>query len=109
MMDNKDKVQKEVEETMKALDGVDRASTDEYFFTRLEARMSRNEEHASRLPGLSWGIAAVLIILFVNTYTLISFTGSENFDDGISEQEITALAEEYALTVPSLYEQEIDE
>ncbi|MDX1586156.1 MAG: hypothetical protein R3222_05410 [Balneolaceae bacterium] len=106
---NKDKVQREVDETMKALDGLDRASTDDYFFTRLEARMARKKEGEAWVPGLSWGIATVLIILFINTYTLLSFTGVQSSADNISEQEITALAEEYALTVPSLYEQEIEE
>lgn len=108
-MNNEDNVQKEVNETMKALDGLERASTDDYFFTRLEARMSSKEEKGAWVPGLSWGIAAVLIILFINSVTLLSLTGSESYSDEMSDEEITALAEEYALTVPSLYEQETDE
>ena len=104
-MENEERVHKEIDKTMKALDGLERASADEYFFTRLEARMEHRRDATTVVPRLSWGIAAVMMIIMLNVFTLMYYWDA----DTISEQEITALAEEYALTVPSLYEQEINE
>lgn len=109
-MKNKDEIYKEVEKTMHALDGAERAATDDYFFSRLESRIeNRNSESVEGV--LSWSFAAVLIVILINIATLYYYAEKEFSNTDAESEEITAMAEEYSLTIPSVYEyeQEISE
>ncbi len=68
-MDNREQwIEKKVRRTLSALDSADPAKTDDYFYTRLRARLDREEEKASAWSGVllrkpAWLMAAVLMIL----------------------------------------------
>ena len=103
-MKNKEAIHKEIEKTMHSLDGLKRAATDDYFFSRLEARIdNRYDEKAE--PAFSWGIAAVMLVILCNIATFFYFAGGAGYSEA-GKEEITAMAEEYSLTVPSVYEYE---
>lgn len=109
-MKNKEEIYKEVEKTMHALDGAERAATDDYFFSRLEAKIE-NRKDDSVESVLSWSFAAVMLVIFINMITLFYYAGGEFNNLRADSEDITAIAEEYYLTVPSVYdyEQEIGE
>ena len=104
-MRNKEEIDKEVEKTMRSLDGAERAVTDDYFFSRLESRIENREEAHSR-TALSWSFAAVMLIIIGNMITLYYYAGGEVADSNGSSEEIAAMADEYYLTVPSIYDYE---
>lgn len=96
----------EVEKTMQSLDGIKRASTDDYFYSRLQARMESRKETE---PRLTWGIAAAIVIILMNVLSVIYYADSSIPANEISQEELSAFAETYALTVPRIYEQNSEE
>ena len=76
-MKNREDIQKEVDLTLGSLDGLTRAETAPFFYTRLKARMSRQEAGEwSRWmgwlarPSVSMGI--LLLFLLINGYLLFN-------------------------------------
>lgn len=100
-MKNENDIHREVEKTMHSLDGLEPAATDDSFYSRLQARMESREEPEY---SLAWGIAAGLIILLMNVLSVLYFVDSSSSADTISQEELTAFAETYALTTPVIYE-----
>lgn len=96
----------EVEKTMQSLDGIKRASMDDYFYSRLQARMESRKETE---PRLAWGIAAAIVIILMNVLSVIYYADSSIPANEISQEELSAFAETYALTVPRIYEQNSEE
>lgn len=105
-MKNEKDIHSEVEKTMQSLDGLERASTDDYFYSRLEARLESRKETE---PHLVWGIAAAMIIILMNVLSVIYYADSSIPANEISREELSAFAETYALTVPRIYEQNSEE
>lgn len=108
-MKNEKDIHSEIEKTMRSLDGLERATPGDYFYTRLQARLEQREEVQHAEPPLAWAIAAVMILILMNVLSVVYYTSSESTIEEIRQEEINALVEEYTLAVPAIYEQNGDE
>ncbi|WP_343703920.1 hypothetical protein [Chitinophaga sp.] len=102
-------IQQETEQTMRSLDGVQRAEPAPYFYTRLMARMqqARPADAWDRLIALitrpSVAITAVVLILAANGFMFVSKlkTTAELVETTALQQ---AFADEYQLGITTFYE-----
>ena len=101
---------KRIEEILSGLDGVQRASAPEFFYTRLKARMEKGFEPAvprKRLLYPVYALAAVILIMFINAAILVTKQNSAGSDTAsLNETEtLQSIAAEYNINdVSSLYE-----
>lgn len=104
-------IQQETENTMRSLDGVQRAEPSAYFYTRLMARMQQAR------PGDAWdrlimlitrpsiAITAVVLILAANGFMFVSqLKNSGELVEATAVQQ--AFADEYELGITTIYEYE---
>jgi hypothetical protein len=76
-MKKEDKIREEVEKTLESLEGLERAAPRPFFFTRLQARLER-ENDAEAEPIRGWllqpqvAIAAILLLLLMNVGILVA-------------------------------------
>lgn len=93
--DRKQHIENEVEKTLHALDDLQRAKTDDFFFSRVQARMEKKS------PGFNYGLslaaAAVLLFIFVNITVVYQYAGGNWFqaNDYSEEVYLEAFAEDY--------------
>src|SRR5690242_3005448 len=92
-----------IEDILGSLDGVQRASVPDFFYTRLKARMEKGLEpqrQPSRFLRPAYIIAGLLLILAINTAAVLKNSGSSNetamADDTESIQQ--SIAAEYSIT-----------
>ena len=101
---------KQIDEILSGLDGVQRASAPEFFYTRLKARMEKGfEPLATRKRGLYpvYALAAVILIMFINAAILVTKQNGAGTDTAsVNETEtLQSIAAEYNINdVSSLYE-----
>jgi hypothetical protein len=74
-MDQDYNIERKVEETLNSLDGIQRATPAPYFYTRLTARLDRNEKNIWEKFGTfisrpTIAFATIFIILLLNTMAL---------------------------------------
>ena len=97
-MTPKDKIQQEIEQTLQCLDGVKRAESNPFLFTRIQARMnkksSRWEERTfSFISKPAIAIAIVVLVMAVNGWAL--WGGSGTNEIVTAESNGSELANEY--------------
>lgn len=97
-MTSKEKIQQEIEQTLQCLDGVKRAESNPFLFTRIQARMnkrsSRWEERTfSFISKPAIAIAIVVLVMAVNGWAL--WGGSGTSEVVTSELNGSELANEY--------------
>lgn len=74
-MKNKKKTDREVEKTLASLDGMKRATTDDFFYSRVSARLEkRNKARESSGLGVAFAAAAVFIMLVLNLISISQYT-----------------------------------
>jgi hypothetical protein len=105
-MENRKDIRKEVEDTFNSLDGMQKAQAPHFFFTRLMARVKRDEitmwERTIAFitrPATAFGGVALVIVL--NVAAFLSQPGNGN--DNATQAEITT-TEEYMLATASDYD-----
>jgi len=109
-MNEEEKNRREVDKTLHSLDDWTPAQTDDFFYTRLERRMS--EEGLFESEGRVWFIfaaAAVILLVLVNIFTLQQFQQTFTASEDSRETNVTALAEDYQVDVPIIYELNAEE
>jgi hypothetical protein len=80
-MTNKEQIQKEIEQTLQSLDGVQRATANPFLFTRIKARMQKPASGWERVytfiarPVVA--IAVVVLVMAVNGWAIFN-SGNEN-------------------------------
>ena len=96
-MTSKEKIQQELEQTLKCLDGVKRAEANPFLFTRIQARMAKKDNAWERTfsfiskPAIA--MAIVLLVMAVNGWALL---GSNSDDNIIGDSaNVSELANEY--------------
>ena len=93
-----------VDEHLKSLEGMKEATTDDFFYTRLRARIdSRNEKFQRKSsfilrPG--WTIATLLILLAMNGYMLSKGTGVKHNQNNTAST-VVQFAQSYDQTINS--------
>lgn len=111
-MERDEKIKQEVEQTMRSLDGIQPAKTDDFFYSRLETRLQNRNDRTTRwvlTPELTFALAAAFILILVNIFTVLKY--NQNFGDVESSRQdyLEAFAEEYELDIPTIYEMNSEE
>lgn len=107
-MNKRRDIEQEIERTLSSLDGSERAQPDQFFFTRLRARMQRVQ------PADAWeriiavisrpaiAITAIALILGLNgTLAFMQWKPAERTEQASLQQ---AFADEYALGINTFYD-----
>lgn len=108
MMHKEDKIHEKVEKSMRSLEGIQRAQTDDFFYERLIERL-HNENEEPRRDATSIGFvlaaAAVIILLLVNVFTIREYRQSYG-DQTMRQENLNAFAKEYQdqVETPTIYE-----
>jgi hypothetical protein len=97
-----------IEDILNSLDGVQRATAPDFFYTRLKARMENNILPPTARPWILrpiYALGALAVVLLVNAAVIIS---RNNASDGIANNDnetIQSIAADYNLNdVSSLYD-----
>ena len=100
-------INKRINEAMRSLDGIEKASPRPFFFTRLEARLQRQKSRwevvSSFLSKPVVAIACICLIIMINAMVIFS---SGNFKKNSTDQQNNELAtaDEYNSISAPLYE-----
>jgi hypothetical protein len=109
-MKDKRHIQEQVDKTLDSLDGIKRASTDPFLFTRIQARLQKEETNF-------WGqafafmnepmvaFAGVAIAIIINAVVLFE-SRSESVKNIQDEEQV--FASEYNLSTNTIYETTVD-
>ena len=108
-MNNKEQVNKLIEDALNSVDDVRRAEPKPFLLTRIHARMSRRAETAWEKAGWFIGRPAVAftglcMILLINTMVIIFNKQSNNTP--ATEQVAQTGADEFSYTVATIYDNE---
>lgn len=103
MKSNKKDIDKKVADTLSSLDDVERAEVSPFFYTRLKARMQKEEKGFWSLfinPQFSMAVAGVFLLFCLNFYMMINYEGT----NGIKEDEVSAFISDYQIDADYIYE-----
>ena len=103
MKSNKEDIDKKVVDTLSSLDDVERAEVSPFFYTRLKARMQKEEKGFWSLfinPQFSMAVAGVFLLFCLNFYMMINYEGT----NGIQEDEVSTLISDYQIDADYIYE-----
>ena len=96
-MTSQEKIQQEIEQTLQCLDGVKRAESNPFLFTRIQARMAKKdgawERTFSFISKPIIAMAILLLVMAVNGWALLG-SGSNDNTNGDSAN-VSELANEY--------------
>ena len=97
---------KKVEDAMNSLDGIQRASPNHFFFTRLEARMQREtgawDKISSFVAKPIVAFACICLVVMINAAVIFSSTDSQKNIKAQSNE--LATVDEYTQVSATLYE-----
>ena len=107
-MNKRRDIEQEIERTLSSLDGMDRAQPDQFFFTRLRARMQRVvpldawERFIGIITRPAIAFTAIALILGLNgTLAFMQWKPAERTEQASLQQ---AFADEYALGINTFYD-----
>ena len=97
-----------IEDVMNSLDGICRAEANPFLYTRIQARLQRSKSGLERIALIAGKPAFAMLILLVvlTTNLMVMLKGSAEASAVKQEQTQFAVADEYHLDVPSLYDYE---
>jgi hypothetical protein len=101
-----EKLNKKIEDTMRSLDGIEQATPNPFFFTRLEARMQREKGIWDKIssfvakPVITF--ACICLVIMINAAVIFSSTGLQKTDN--SQGSEIATVDEYTQVSSTLYE-----
>lgn len=99
-MTRKEQIQQEIEKTLQSIDGMKRAEANPFLFTRIKARMQKNnngwERTFSFVSRPAIALAIVILVMAVNAWAVWgSSTTEENVTAGVNNASTSELANEY--------------
>lgn len=103
MKSNKEDIDKKVADALSSLDDVERAEVSPFFYTRLKARMQKEEKGFWSLfinPQFSMAVAGVFLLFCLNFYMMINYKST----NGIKEDEVSAFISDYQIDADYIYE-----
>lgn len=106
-MKQKPDMENNLERALDSLDGIQRATPRPYFFTRLRARMAREEKEWGGVIGLitrpAYALTILSIVLLINTWIVFKDTTqtspNNQFTSGLND----VSEEEYNVAVTTFY------
>ncbi|HXS59148.1 MAG TPA: hypothetical protein VN726_23655 [Hanamia sp.] len=99
-------INKKIEETMHSIDGIDKAQPNPFFFTRLEARMEKENNIWVKITSFMTRplvtFACICLVIIINAFVILSSSLSTN----TSTKQNTELAtvDEYTQINTTLYD-----
>lgn len=97
-MTQKEEIQQEIEKTLESIDGIQRAASNPYLFTRIKARMDRDKNPWERtFSFVSKPLVAVAMLVFVmaiNGWAIFS-TSNEVIGESNGTASVSEIANEY--------------
>ena len=105
-MRNKADIQKLVDDTLESLEGMQKAEPRPFLFTRVMARMNKEENSAwEKLASLisrpAIAFATVILFLVINAFVIYSVSGNSMQD---TQENSVMAGNDYGLSVSSLYD-----
>jgi len=101
---------KRIEKALESLDGIQRATPQPYFYTRLKARLSRKEKEWSGITGFisrpAYALAMICIVLLVNTWAVMNSSKESSQANPIQVANDQQLPDEYNVAVNTFYDYE---
>ena len=107
-MPEKNDIDKRVEETLNSLDGMRRAEANPFLYTRIKARLQQPRSGLERLILLAGkpAFAFLVLVIVLATNLMVMLKGTAEASAVKQEQTQFAVADEYHLDVPALYDYE---
>jgi hypothetical protein len=109
-MNDKKRIQEEVEKTLESLDGMQRGAANPYLFTRIQARLDKEEKSfwsraLTFISRPSVAVPAIVLTILINTAIFFEFK-SEKVQTPQDEEQV--FAGEYNLSDNTIYESTIE-
>ena len=109
-MNDKKRIQEKVDKTLESLDGIQRAAAKPYLFTRIEARLEKEEKSfwsraLTFISRPSVAVPAIVLTILINTAIFFEFK-SEKVQTPQDEEQV--FASEYNLSDNTIYESTIE-
>jgi hypothetical protein len=107
-MQQRDDIEKRIDDTLNSLDNMRRAEANPFLFTRIQARMQQTRSGIERVMALAGkpAFAFLVLVIVLVTNMVVMLKGSSEGPTLTQEQTQFAVADEYDLNVPSLYDYE---
>ncbi len=113
-MNKPQNISNRVEEVLNSLDGIQKGDPNPYFFTRLKARLERNEKSLFEKMGVfmarpAVAISGLCLVLALNAFILIQKDNTSETSGGqvaTSGRQMQMPEEDYILAVASSYDYE---
>jgi len=110
-MDRDKKIRREVEETMRSLDHIERAETGAHFYDGIREALrnrdtdSRHEARVLTFRRVAAAAAAILLLILANLFTILQYDRSYGSDETMDSREVylEAFAREYELEIETIY------
>ena len=105
-MSTKQNIEKKVNETLNSLDGIQKASPGHFFFTRVQARLSKTnkdvwERTLSFITRPAVVIATIVMILLID---VIALTNTEPSDNMQAIEKAQVFEDEYDFSIATIYD-----
>ena len=101
---------KRIEKALESLDGIQRATPQPYFYTRLKARLDRKEKDWSGITGFisrpAYALAMICVVLLVNTWAVMNSSNESSQVNPIQVANEQPLPDEYNVAVNTFYDYE---
>ena len=107
-MEERNEIERKIEETLDSLEGIRRAEANPYLITRIQARLQQPKNFFERMVGFAGrpAFALVLLCLVLITNLTVMVKESAAASAITKEQTQLAVADEYHMNVPTLYDYE---
>jgi hypothetical protein len=101
-------INKRIEDTLNSLDGIQRAEANPFLYTRVQAKLIRPKGNLEKLAVIAGkpAFAILLLAIVLTTNLMVMLRGSAAASAVKQEQTQFAVADEYHLDVPALYDYE---
>lgn len=106
-MKSQKNIDREVDKTMNALDGMEPAKTDPFFYSRLSAKLENRDQTDQEEPfsfGFAFTMAAVIIFLTLNIASISLYEDQFGGEDALQQEFVDEIAYEYQVFDLGYYE-----
>jgi Na+/proline symporter len=104
-------MEKRIETAIESLDGIQRATPQPYFYTRLKARLDRKERDWAGITGFisrpAYALAMICLVLLINTWAVMNSSNDSSQVNSIQVATDQQLPDEYNVAVNTFYDYEI--
>jgi hypothetical protein len=110
-MKDKSSIEQNIDNALNSIEHIDRATPVPFFYTRLMARLNRNDQSSwSKLAGFiarpAIAFATILLVIFINFFAIYTNTDTINTDtinNSTDKTELTAV-DEYSQVSSTIYD-----